>query len=87
MNDTFKQNDNSRYNVRQISEFSRPLAKSVYHGSKSVSFLGSKIWDMLPDDYKDIDNLNTFKNKSKKWKPKNSPCRLCKIRINNKGFI
>ena len=32
--------------------------------------------DMLPDDYKDIDNLNTFKNKIKKWKPKNCPCRL-----------
>ena len=31
--------------------------KSVYHGSESVSFLGPKIWEMLPDDYKDVDNL------------------------------
>ena len=87
MNDTFKQNDNSRYNLRQISEFSRLSLKSAYHGSKSVSFLGSKIWDMLPGDYKDIDNINTFKNNSKKWKPKNSPCRLCKIYINNIGLF
>ena len=43
MNDIIKQKDNSRYNLRQISEFSRPLMKSVYHGSKSVSFLGPNI--------------------------------------------
>ena len=47
--------------------------KSVYHGSESVSFLGPKMQDVLPDDCKDIDNLNTFKNKVKKWKPKNCP--------------
>ena len=66
MNDIFKQNDNSPYNLRQISKFSRALVKSVYHESKSVSFFGPKIWDMQPDDYKDIDNLNNFKNKIKK---------------------
>ena len=41
---------------------------------------------MLPDDYKDIDNLNTFKNKIKKWQPENCPCRLCKVYINNIDF-
>ena len=39
----------------------------------SVSFLGPKIWDMLLNDYKDLDNLNTFKNKFEKWKPENCP--------------
>ena len=63
MNDIFKQKDNNWYNLRQISEFSRPLVKSVYHGNESVLFLGPKIGDMVPDDYKDTDNLNTFKNK------------------------
>ena len=73
--------------MRQISEFSRPLVKSVYHGSESLSFLRPKTWDMLPDDYKDIDNLNIFKNKIKKWKPENCPCRLCKVYINSIGFV
>ena len=45
--------------------------KSVYHGSESVSFLGPKIWNMLPIDWKDVDNLHTFKNKFKKWKDEN----------------
>ena len=42
---------------------------------------------MLPDDCKDIDNLNTFKNKVKKWKLENYPCRLCKICINKISFV
>ena len=78
INDVFTQKDNSRYNLRQISKFSKPLVKPVYHGSESVSFLGLKIWDMLPD---------TVKNKVKKWKPENCPSRLCKIYINNIGFV
>ena len=52
-----------------------------------VSLLISKIWDMLPDDCKNIDNLITFKNKAKKWKPEKCPGRLCKIYINNAGFV
>ena len=42
---------------------------------------------MLPDDNKDIDNLDTFKNRIKKWKPENLPCRLCEVYINNKGLF
>ena len=71
----------------QVFKFSRPLVKSVYHESESVSFLGPIIWDMLPSDYNDIDNLNTFKNKIKKWKPGNCPCRICKDYINKMGFV
>lgn len=36
-NDIFKQKDNDRYNFGQISEFSRPLVKQAYHGSKSIT--------------------------------------------------
>ena len=66
MNDVFTQKNNSRYNLKQISKLSRPLVKSVYHGSNGISLLGPKLWDMLSDDCNDIDNLNTFKNKVKK---------------------
>ena len=42
---------------------------------------------MLPDDYKDIDDLNTFKNKIKKWKPEYCPFSFCKVYINNIDFV
>ena len=63
MNRVFKLNSNSRYNLRQISQFVRSLVKSVYHGKERISCLGPKIWDILPDDYKAIQNLDTFKIK------------------------
>ena len=43
MNDIFTQRGNSRYNLGQLSKFSRPLVKSVYYGSESVSFIRLKI--------------------------------------------
>ena len=87
MNRVFKLNSDSRYNLRQISQFSRSLVRSVYHGTESISYLGPKIWDILPDDYKTIQNLDTFKIKIKKWKPENCPCRLCKVYIDRVGFL
>ena len=87
MDRVFKLNSNSRYNLRQISQFVRSLVKSVYHGKERISCLGPKIWDILPDDDKAIQNLDTFKNKIKKWKPEKSTCRLCKVYIDRVGFL
>ena len=42
---------------------------------------------MPSDGCKDIDRLNTFKNKVKKWKLENYTCKLCKVYINNIGFV
>ena len=42
----FKPNSDIRYNLRQISQFSRSQLRSVYH--RSISYLGPKIWDILP---------------------------------------
>ena len=42
---------------------------------------------MLPDYYKDIDNVNTFMTKIEKWTPKNCPFRLCKVYTNNTSFV
>ena len=76
MNRVFKLDSDSRYNLRQILQFSRSLIKSVYHGTESISYLGPKIWDILPDEHEAIQNLDTFKIKIKNWKPENCSCRL-----------
>ena len=61
MHECFKLKDQPQYNLRHNSLFSRPLVKSVYKGTESLSFLGPKIWDILPDTYKDLPDLNSFK--------------------------
>ena len=87
MNRVFKLNSDSRYNLSQISQFSRSLVKSVYQRTGSISYPGPKIWDILPDDYKTIQNLDTFKIKIKKWEPENCPCRLYEVYIDRVGFL
>ena len=45
------------------------------------------MWDILRDDYKTIENVDTFKIKIKKRKTENFPCRLCKVYIDRVGFL
>ena len=49
MHEIFKLKDQPHYNLRYSSLFSRTLVKSVYKATESLSFLGPKIWDTLPD--------------------------------------
>ena len=74
------------YNLRLNCQFSRPLVRSVFHGIESISYFARVTWDILPDIYKNLPNFSVFKNKIKKWKPENCPCRLCKTYISRLGF-
>ena len=51
------------YNLRTNSNFSSRQVHSVYHGTESLSFLGPKIWELIPEDTKQPENLEIFKNK------------------------
>ena len=82
----FTQKNFHPYNLRLNSQFFRPLVRSVFHGTESISNLGPVIWDIVPDSYKNLQNFSVFKNRIKKWKPENGPCRLCKTYISRLGF-
>ena len=49
------------YNLRSNSYFAVPNVKSVFHGSKSISYLGPKICDIVPIELKQLTSLNAFK--------------------------
>ena len=82
----FRRRDIS-YNLRNYSDFAVPNVKSAFHGSESMSYLGPKIWDIVPLELKELTSLNAFKKDIKKWQPKNCPWRLCKQYVSNLGFI
>ena len=77
----FTQNTCHSYNLRLNSQFSRAILRSVLHEIESMSYLGPVIWDIIPDNYKNLPNFSVFKNKIKNRKPRNCPCRLCKTYI------
>ena len=40
------------YDLRYQSEFSRPMVKLVFNGMETISYLGSRIWDLVPLEMK-----------------------------------
>ena len=48
VNDLFYNETENHYNLRHRTEFRILFVNSIYHGSESISCLGSKIWDIVP---------------------------------------
>ena len=42
---------------------------------------------MVPSNIKDVSDLDKFKKAIKQWKPEDCPCRLCKVFVQNVGFL
>eukprot|EP00111_Clytia_hemisphaerica_P006985 TCONS_00020260-protein len=49
----FKHDENIKVN-RKTPYFRSREISSVFHGSESLSFLGPKVWELIPDEYRDI---------------------------------
>ena len=86
LNEIF-QNRTSSYTLRTNSSFAVRPVHSVYHGTESLSFLGPKIWKLVPEDVKQSESFEIFKKKIKQWAPSRCPCRLCRIYLQNIGFV
>ena len=83
----FSCNSCANYDLRYQSEFSRPLVKSAFNGMETISYLGPRIWDLVPLDTKYKESSTAFKKAIKTWNPHNCPCRLCKTYVAGIGFI
>ena len=75
------------YNLQIISDFAMPNVRSVFHGSKSLSQLGPKTWEIVPLELKELTSAVAFKKGIKEWMPENCSCRLCKKYVLNLGFL
>ena len=86
MNDIFKKR-NVMENFRKSLTFETRNIKSVYYDSETISFIGPKIWELLPSNINDSEDLNIIKSNIKSWKPENCPCRFCRLYIADTEFI
>ena len=66
--DIFSCNSRANYDLRYQSEFSRPLVKSVFNGTETISYLGPRIWDLVHLEIKQKESLTTFKKAIKTWR-------------------
>ena len=87
MHDIFPAGNVKGYNLRKQNDFQFHRTKTVSYGSESIQCLGSKIWNLIPDELKSANNLTIFKANIKKWIPRDCPCRLCKKYVIGVGFV
>ena len=90
MNDVF-QFVEKPYSLRSNEHFKierfRTTRYGSEHSSEAPSYLGPKLWQLVPTELKSITSLAEFKKKIKNWFPENCPSRLCKVYIHHVGFI
>ena len=87
MNEIFTLRHQNQHNLRNWAYFDAPKVRTVNHGSESVGYLSSKIWEIIPTYKKELNTIDKFKTAIKKWKPESCPCRLCRVYLQNIGYI
>ena len=61
--------------------------KYVPYGIETLTFMGTKICALVPNDFRKVKSISELKRKIKLWKPEKCPCRVCKIYIAGVGFV
>ena len=59
------------YNVRSQIDFTRPNVNCEHFGIGCLRYVAAKVWDMVPDEMKNVNDIETFKNNIRKWKSVN----------------
>ena len=86
MNDIFQPRA-VRYNLRSQIDFTRPNVNSEHFEISSLRYMAAKVWDMVPNDMKNVNEIETFKNNFRKWKPVNCHCKLCLDYVSCVGHV
>ena len=86
MKETFTFNDVD-CNLRNNTSVKISDLKTVYYGTESLTNLGAKIWNLQPNEYKELKSLSKFESRISKWVTNECPYRMCKNCVANIGFI
>ena len=73
--------------MRSLTNFVRSFDNMSCFGLNSLCYFASKVWNIVLSDIKNASNLHIFKNKTRKWEPKECHCDLCCPYISNLGFV
>ena len=87
LNEIFKERKYNGPRLRILPDFITPHINSVHFGEDSLRYFGSTVWNLIPRDIVQVDNVNTFKRLIRNWAPEKCPCRLCKQFIKGVGYI
>ena len=66
------------YNIRSQKDFFLRSVDTSSYGLKSLRYLASKIWNLVPQDIRSANSLSQVIRKIKSWIPDGCPCILCR---------
>ena len=75
------------FRLNAEEKFIIPKVRTEHCGKETIRYSGPITWNLVPEDIQKSESLAIFKDKIKKWKPEGCPCRLCKVYINNLGYL
>ena len=73
------------YSLRSQIDFTRPNVNSEHFGISSLR-MAAKVWGMVPDDIKNVNDIEIFKSNIRKSKPVNCHCKLCLDYVSYVGY-
>ena len=57
------------YNLRSQTDFSVSSVNNNHFGLNSIEYFASKVWNMVPLELKNLNNIEIFKYEIRKWEP------------------
>ena len=87
MKDIFAIKDSHSYSLRNSESLVKNGIKTVKHGLKTFSYIGSQLWDALPQNVRNSDSLGEFSTEVRDLPTLQCKCRLCAPYVQNVGYI
>ena len=82
MKDIFRER-NMNYSLRHANDAQIPTS----FGIETTTYLGNRLWQLLPQEIKQSNTLPIFKKRIKCWRGEECNWRLCKTYILQVGFL
>ena len=75
------------YNLQSQTDFMRDCINPRHYRLNPRNYFAPKVWDMIPLEIKNINSLQKFKIEIRKLAPESCSCCLCRLYIQNLGFV
>ena len=78
---------NNTYNVRNFQEFETERKRTEYFALEVISYRSPQLWSLLPEHMRQLNSLHQFKRSARHCVWNTCTCRLCKVYLQNVGFL
>ncbi len=70
-----------KYSLRDSNIIYQPKFEKVTYGKNTFKYYGAHIWNLLPNEIKEIADILFFKSLIMTWKGPKCQCNMCNILI------